>query len=53
MLRMTAKATLFGHRTFSSWLIESAGTIPIKRKKDYADGTADNSEVMLKLMEVC
>lgn len=52
MLRLTAKSTQFGHPTFTSWLIESAGTVPIKRRKDYADGTADNSEVMGKLMEV-
>ncbi|KAJ7163580.1 hypothetical protein C8R43DRAFT_1062622 [Mycena crocata] len=52
MLRLTAKATQFGHRTFTSWLIESAGTVPIKRRKDYVDGTAaDNTDVMEKLME--
>jgi glycerol-3-phosphate O-acyltransferase/dihydroxyacetone phosphate acyltransferase len=54
MLRLTAKATQFGHRTFTSWLIESAGTVPIKRRKDYVDSsTVDNTEVMEKLMEVC
>ncbi|KAF8210471.1 hypothetical protein K438DRAFT_1916849 [Mycena galopus ATCC 62051] len=46
MLRLTAKATQFGHRTFTSWLIESAGTVPIKRRKDYVDGSVDNTEVM-------
>ncbi|KAH7920538.1 hypothetical protein BV22DRAFT_1039733 [Leucogyrophana mollusca] len=51
MLRLTAKSTQFGHRTFTSWLIESAGTVPIKRRKDFADGTPDNSEAMDKLME--
>ncbi|KAF5380588.1 hypothetical protein D9615_004613 [Tricholomella constricta] len=51
MLRLTAKATQFGHKTFTSWLIESAGTVPIKRRKDSADGTADNSDAMLKLVE--
>ncbi|TFK44424.1 hypothetical protein BDQ12DRAFT_672975 [Crucibulum laeve] len=51
-LRLTAKATQFGHKTFTSWLIESAGTVPIKRRKDYADDSeADNSGAMLKLME--
>ncbi|KAJ3505142.1 hypothetical protein NLJ89_g7566 [Agrocybe chaxingu] len=49
MLRLTAKATQFGHRTFTSWLIESAGTVPIKRRKDHGD--ADNSEVMEHLMK--
>jgi len=52
MLRLTAKATQFGRRTFTSWLIESAGTVPIKRRKDYAEGNADNSDVMEKLMQV-
>ncbi|KAJ6587163.1 hypothetical protein DFH09DRAFT_1142794 [Mycena vulgaris] len=51
MLRLTAKATQFGHRTFTSWLIESAGTVPIKRRKDYVEGSVDNSDVMEKLME--
>ncbi|KAJ6594158.1 hypothetical protein B0H19DRAFT_1094154 [Mycena capillaripes] len=51
MLRLTAKATQFGHRTFTSWLIESAGTVPIKRRKDYVEGSVDNAEVMEKLME--
>ena len=53
MLRLTAKSTQFGRRTFTSWLIESAGTVPIKRKKDYPDGQVDNSNVMEKLIEVC
>jgi hypothetical protein len=53
MLRLTAKSTQFGLRTFTSWLIESAGTIPIKRRKDFAsDDNVDNSEAMEKLMEV-
>ncbi|KAF7376296.1 PlsC domain-containing protein [Mycena sanguinolenta] len=52
LLRLTAKATQFGRRTFTSWLIESAGTVPLKRRKDYDDGIqVDNTEVMEKLME--
>ncbi|KAG6920274.1 hypothetical protein DXG01_005043 [Tephrocybe rancida] len=51
MLHLTAKATLFGHKTFTSWLIESAGTVPIKRRKDVEDGKVDNSDAMLKLVE--
>lgn len=47
MLRLTAKATQFGHRTFTSWLIESAGTVPIKRRKDYADGSAVRANMYL------
>ena len=49
---MTAKSTQFGKKTFTSWLIESAGTVPIKRRKDYGDREVDNSEVMQHLMEV-
>lgn len=52
MLRLTAKSTQFGHRTFTSWLIESAGTVPIKRRKDFGDGQVDNTQAMDKLMEV-
>jgi glycerol-3-phosphate O-acyltransferase/dihydroxyacetone phosphate acyltransferase len=56
MLRLTAKSTQFGRKTFTSWLIEAAGTVPIKRRNDYIQGTidnADNSDIMEKLMEVC
>ena len=55
MLRLTAKSTQFGRKTFTSWLIESAGTVPLKRRKDYEKGSiddVDNSNVMEKLMEV-
>ncbi|TFK68675.1 hypothetical protein BDN72DRAFT_870881 [Pluteus cervinus] len=52
LLRLTAKSTLFGRRNFTSWLIESAGTIPMMRKKDFTDGEkVDNSQTMTKLME--
>ncbi|KZT72212.1 hypothetical protein DAEQUDRAFT_763318 [Daedalea quercina L-15889] len=50
LLRLTAKSTQFGKRTFTSWLIESAGTVPIKRRKDFPNG-ADNSAVMQHLIE--
>jgi glycerol-3-phosphate O-acyltransferase/dihydroxyacetone phosphate acyltransferase len=52
MLRLTAKSTQFGRRTFTSWLIESAGTVPIKRRQDFPGGEADNSQVMGALMDV-
>jgi len=52
-MRFTAKASLFGQKTFSSWLIEAAGTVPIQRRKDNPDGTADNSGAMTALIEVC
>lgn len=52
MLRLTAKSTQFGRKSFTSWLIESAGTVPIKRRRDFPGGDADNSQVMGNLMEV-
>ncbi|OCH84678.1 hypothetical protein OBBRIDRAFT_785863 [Obba rivulosa] len=51
LLRLTAKSTQFGKKTFTSWLIESAGTIPLKRRKDFNNEEVDNTEVMLKLMQ--
>ncbi|KAF8586687.1 hypothetical protein K439DRAFT_1340225 [Ramaria rubella] len=51
-LRMTAKATQFGKGTFSSWLIESSGALPLKRRMDYNDPSEiDNSDVMNTLYE--
>ncbi|THU95394.1 hypothetical protein K435DRAFT_666471 [Dendrothele bispora CBS 962.96] len=51
MLRLTAKSTQFGKKTFTSWLIENAGTVPIHRRKDFGDGPVDNSENMLQLIK--
>ncbi|CAE6408389.1 unnamed protein product [Rhizoctonia solani] len=50
-LRLTAKDSQFGKPTFQSWLIESAGTLPIKRRKDHAEGEADNTVVMGALVK--
>ncbi|KAI0088038.1 hypothetical protein BDY19DRAFT_205795 [Irpex rosettiformis] len=50
LLRLTAKSTQFGKKTFTSWLIESAGTLPIQRRKDFADGQIDNNIVMQHLL---
>ncbi|KAM0751732.1 hypothetical protein T439DRAFT_300728 [Meredithblackwellia eburnea MCA 4105] len=50
-LRLTAKDTQFGRGTFTSWLIESAGTLPIKRPKDHVGQKIDNSVVFAKLIE--
>ena len=52
LLRLTAKSTQFGKRTFTSWLIEAAGTVPIQRRKDFADGHIDNTNVMQNLLQV-
>ncbi|KAH8119546.1 hypothetical protein DFH11DRAFT_1838871 [Phellopilus nigrolimitatus] len=51
-LRLTAKASQFGRKTFTSWLIEAAGTVPLKRRKDTPDVQVDNSEVLEKLKQV-
>ncbi|KAI0696712.1 hypothetical protein BC835DRAFT_1271571 [Cytidiella melzeri] len=51
LLRLTAKSTQFGRKTFTSWLIESAGTLPLQRRKDYVNGQVDNSNVMRSLLE--
>ncbi|KAG8984188.1 hypothetical protein FRB94_006279 [Tulasnella sp. JGI-2019a] len=48
-LRLTAKDTQFGRKTFSSWLIESCGTLPIQRRSEHGD-QADNKSVMNKLL---
>ncbi|KAM0789882.1 hypothetical protein ACM66B_006726 [Microbotryomycetes sp. NB124-2] len=46
LIRLTAKATQFGRGTFTSWLIESAGTLPIMRPKDYKDGQPVNNAIV-------
>ncbi|CEQ41102.1 SPOSA6832_02777, partial [Sporobolomyces salmonicolor] len=51
LLRLTAKDTQFGRGTFSSWLIEKAGTLPIKRPKDHLGQKVDNSVVFEKLIQ--
>jgi len=52
-LRLTAKDTQFGKGTFTSWLIESAGTVPVKRRKEYPGAVElDNGEAMETLKRV-
>jgi len=48
---MTAKDTQFGQKTFTSWLIEAIGTVPIKRRKEHGD-TMDNTLVLETLVKV-
>jgi hypothetical protein len=52
MLHLTAKSTQFGKKTLTSWLIEAAGTVPIQRRKDFAEGVANNDDPMEKLTQV-
>jgi glycerol-3-phosphate O-acyltransferase/dihydroxyacetone phosphate acyltransferase len=52
MLHLTAKSTQFGKKTLTSWLIESAGTVPIQRRKDFAEGVANNDASMAMLTQV-
>ncbi|KAH9957909.1 hypothetical protein BC827DRAFT_1261442 [Russula dissimulans] len=51
MLHLTAKSTQFGKKTLTSWLIEAAGTLPIQRRKDFAEGVANNDAAMRKLTQ--
>ncbi|GAA5971209.1 hypothetical protein JCM3765_007358 [Sporobolomyces pararoseus] len=51
LLRLTAKDTQFGRGTFSSFLIENAGTLPIKRPKDHLGQKVDNSIVFKELIK--
>ncbi|KAF8507451.1 hypothetical protein BU17DRAFT_100471 [Hysterangium stoloniferum] len=51
-LRMTAKSTQFGRGTFSSWLIEASGALPLHRRMDFPNlDTIDNTAVMNKLYD--
>jgi len=52
MLHLTAKSTQFGKKTLTSWLVEAAGTVPIQRHKDFAEGVANNDASMAKLTQV-
>lgn len=53
MLRLTAKSTLFGQKTITSFVMESAGAVPIMRRKDHADGTViDNTGSMEVIKQV-
>ena len=51
LLRLTAKSSQFGCKTFTSWLIESAGTLPIQRPKDAGGKPVDNTVVFGRLIE--
>jgi len=50
MLRMTAKATHFRKPTFSSWLIEKAGSVPLQRAQDYQPETRIDNSVTRELL---
>lgn len=52
MLHLTAKSTQFGKKTFTSWLVEAAGTVPIQRRKDFVEGVANNDASMEKVTQV-
>lgn len=49
---MTAKDTQFGHKTLTSWLVESVGAVPLRRRKDHPEGEVDNTVVLDGLMKV-
>ncbi|KAI0283719.1 hypothetical protein BGY98DRAFT_1093805 [Russula aff. rugulosa BPL654] len=50
-LHFTAKSTLFGKKTFTSWLIEACGATPLQRRKDLAEGMANNDASMSQLTQ--
>jgi glycerol-3-phosphate O-acyltransferase/dihydroxyacetone phosphate acyltransferase len=50
---MTAKDTQFGHKTLTSWVVESLGTVPLKRRQDHPVGEVDNTVVLDGLVKVC
>jgi glycerol-3-phosphate O-acyltransferase / dihydroxyacetone phosphate acyltransferase len=51
-LHFVAKSTLFGKKTFTSWIVEATGAVPIQRHKDLGDSMANNDASMAKLTEV-
>jgi glycerol-3-phosphate O-acyltransferase/dihydroxyacetone phosphate acyltransferase len=52
MLHLTAKSTQFGKKTLTSWLLEAAGTVPIQRRKDFAESIINNDAAITKLTQV-
>ena len=50
---MTAKDTQFGRKTFTSWVVESIGAVPLKRRQDHQEGEIDNTVVLDGLVNVC
>ena len=53
MLRFTAKSTIFGLKTFTSWLIEASGTVPIQIRRESPEGVANNDSAMAIMTQVC
>ncbi|KAL6306512.1 hypothetical protein BKA93DRAFT_729131 [Sparassis latifolia] len=51
LLRMTAKSTHFGKKSFVGWLIEATGAVPVKRRVDFPGAPVDNTDTMIKLIE--
>ncbi|KAF9090676.1 hypothetical protein BGX29_011347 [Mortierella sp. GBA35] len=51
MIRMTAKDTFWHKPGVFNYVIKSAGTIPIKRRKDYDNQKVDNADAMSALID--
>ncbi|KAF9294787.1 hypothetical protein BGZ88_003313 [Linnemannia elongata] len=51
MIRMTAKDTFWHKPGVFNYVIKSAGTIPIKRRKDYDNQKVDNANTMSALID--
>lgn len=53
VVRFVAKDTLVYQKGFSGWLTRSIRAIPVKRKRDHEGSEVNNSDAMLKVLEVC
>ncbi|KAG0207224.1 hypothetical protein BGX28_001494 [Mortierella sp. GBA30] len=51
MIRMTAKDTFWHKPGVFNYVIKSAGTVPIKRRKDYDNQKVDNADAMGALID--
>ncbi|KAF9404278.1 hypothetical protein BGZ76_007018, partial [Entomortierella beljakovae] len=51
MVRMTAKDTFWHKPGVFNYVIKNAGTIPIKRRKDYDNQKVDNANAMGALID--
>ncbi|KAF9396106.1 hypothetical protein CPC16_005030 [Podila verticillata] len=51
MIRMTAKDTFWHNPGVFNYVIKNAGTIPIKRRKDYDNQKVDNADAMGALID--
>lgn len=52
-LHFVARSVHFGKKkTFTSWIVEAIGAVPIQRRKDFTEGMANNDASMAILTQV-